>query len=252
MGALGIRIGVGLGGRRRRGPFTPAMLFANGEQGVWFDPADLATMSQDNAGTVPATLDAPVGRLGDKSGRGNHAVQAAAAARPILRKDEGGRHYLQFDGTDDLLRALFSIPQPFERVSAIRQGNSDGNSRQTFGGGSAAGGMLFHHAPVPSLSIASSVTAATRTDFPAGTTAVVTERFDGSNSRLGVNLAAFTTGHPGAVSPGGITIGGRHDGLSSGASNVRLYGLVMRAGAMGDTRLAQLRQHLAEKAGVVL
>jgi hypothetical protein len=252
MGALGFRIGVDLSGRRRRVPFTPALLFAGGEQGVWYDPADLATMTQDSAGTMPAALDAPVGRVLDKSGRGNHAVQANAAARPMLRRDEGGRWYLQFDGTDDLLRALFTITQPFERVSAIRHGNLDGNSRHSFGGGSAAGGILFHHAPVPSLSIASTVTAATRSDLPAGTTAIVTERFDGANSRLAVNLAAYTSANSGLVVPGGITIGGRHDGGATGASNLRLYGVVMRAGAMGDTRLGQLRQHLAEKAGIVL
>lgn len=60
-------------------------LFAAGEQGVWYDPADFSTLFQDAAGTIPVTaLEQPVGRMLDKSGRGNHATQATAAARPVV------------------------------------------------------------------------------------------------------------------------------------------------------------------------
>lgn len=43
-------------------------LFANGEQGFWYDPNDLSTMFQDAAGTVPVTaVGQPVGLMLDKS-----------------------------------------------------------------------------------------------------------------------------------------------------------------------------------------
>ena len=62
-----------------------AELFANGEQGVWYDPSDLSTLFQDAAGTLPVTsVEQPVGRMLDKSGRGNHASQTTTTARPIL------------------------------------------------------------------------------------------------------------------------------------------------------------------------
>ena len=62
-----------------------AELFANGEQGVWYDPSDLSTLFQDAAGTAPVTgVEQPVGLMLDKSGRGNHASQATTTARPIL------------------------------------------------------------------------------------------------------------------------------------------------------------------------
>lgn len=62
-----------------------AALFAAGEQGSWFDPSDMSTLFQDAAGTIPVTaLEQPVGRMLDKSGRGNHATQATAGARPVL------------------------------------------------------------------------------------------------------------------------------------------------------------------------
>lgn len=65
-------------------------LWRNGEQGVWYDTSDLATMFQDAAGTLPVyapgqgQIDPPVGRILDKSGRGNHATQATTTSRPTL------------------------------------------------------------------------------------------------------------------------------------------------------------------------
>lgn len=69
----------------RYGGFSPASLFAAGEQGVWYDPSDFSTMFQDVAGTTPVTaVEQPVGRILDKSGRGNHATQSTTASRPVL------------------------------------------------------------------------------------------------------------------------------------------------------------------------
>jgi hypothetical protein len=48
--------------------FSPASLFAAGEQGVWYDPSDFTTMFQDVAGTTPVTaVEQPVRLLLDKS-----------------------------------------------------------------------------------------------------------------------------------------------------------------------------------------
>jgi hypothetical protein len=50
------------------GVFTPASLFANGEQGAWYDPSDLTTLFTDSAGTVPVTgVEQFVGLMLDKS-----------------------------------------------------------------------------------------------------------------------------------------------------------------------------------------
>jgi Concanavalin A-like lectin/glucanases superfamily len=65
--------------------FSPASLFAAGEQGAWYDPSDLTTLFQDSAGTTPVTaVEQPVGLMRDKSGRGNHAFQSTSASRPVL------------------------------------------------------------------------------------------------------------------------------------------------------------------------
>lgn len=62
-----------------------AALFSAGEQGVWYDPSDFSTMFQDAAGTIPVTtVGQAVGRILDKSGRGNHATQTTDTKRPVL------------------------------------------------------------------------------------------------------------------------------------------------------------------------
>jgi hypothetical protein len=66
--------------------WSPAKLFAASEQGVWFDPSDITTLFQDSTGTTPVTaVEQPVGKILDKSGRGNHATQATAGSRPTYR-----------------------------------------------------------------------------------------------------------------------------------------------------------------------
>ena len=84
--------------------FLPTDLFASGEQGVYFDPSDITTLFQDSAGTIPVTTAGdPVGKILDKSGRGNHATQSTAGKRPTWQVDPYGYGYLAFDGVDDFM-----------------------------------------------------------------------------------------------------------------------------------------------------
>ena len=67
--------------------FTPAALFTTGVNGAWYDPSDFSTLFQDAAGTTPVTaVGQPVGRILDKSGRGNHAFNPSgnSANFPVL------------------------------------------------------------------------------------------------------------------------------------------------------------------------
>lgn len=82
--------------------FSPLTLFAAGEQGAWYDPSDLSSLFQDSAGTTPVTaIGQPVGKMNDKSGRGNHVIQAIAGQRPTLQQDGSGKYFLSCDGVDD-------------------------------------------------------------------------------------------------------------------------------------------------------
>lgn len=114
---VNVKVGIGrgvfeapgatvIGGKKPSFNLEILKLFANGEQGFWYDPNDLTTMFQDAAGTIPVTgVGQPVGLIRDKSGRNNHAFQTTSASRPILRKNAvTGANYLEFDGSDDFLQ----------------------------------------------------------------------------------------------------------------------------------------------------
>lgn len=141
---MAMRLGLGLGLGAITSPltgggggFSPASLFANGEQGAWYDPSDFSTMFQDSAGTTPVTaVGQPVGRILDKSGRGNHASQSTAAARPVLQQDGNGKYYLAFDGVDDkLLSTSIDFSGTNEATLAVAFSRTN----------DAAAGYIFSH-----------------------------------------------------------------------------------------------------------
>lgn len=114
---VNVKVGIGrgvfeapgatvIGGKKPSFNLEILKLFANNEQGFFYDPNDLSTMYQDAAGTIPITaVGQPVGMIKDKSGRNNHASQTTSASRPILQRNATtGAYYLAFDGADDFLQ----------------------------------------------------------------------------------------------------------------------------------------------------
>lgn len=102
---MSLFLGIGLGPTAKRGGAisNPESLFASGEEGIWYDPSDLSTLWQDSARTIPVTSDGdPIGAMDDKSGNGNHALQATAGKLPIY-KTSGGLHWFEFDAANDFL-----------------------------------------------------------------------------------------------------------------------------------------------------
>ena len=70
---------------------------------VWLDASDTNTLWADTNGTVPAT--AGVARWDDKSGNGNHQLQATASAQPMTgSRNINGVNALDFDGADDTMQ----------------------------------------------------------------------------------------------------------------------------------------------------
>ena len=101
-------------------------IFTNNEQGFAYDPNDLTTMFQDDAGTVPITgAGQSVGFIRDKSGNNNHAYQTTSASRPILRQNAvTGAYYLEFDGSDDFLQTSnidFTVTDKVSLFAGIRK-----------------------------------------------------------------------------------------------------------------------------------
>ncbi len=113
---LGRRSGLLFAGRR----FSPTDI-PGGALQLWLR-ADVGVY-QDAARTTPAVADGdPVGGWADQSGQGNHASQATAGNKPLLKLNiVNGRSVLRFDGVDDYLTcAAFSaaLTQPYSGVES--------------------------------------------------------------------------------------------------------------------------------------
>jgi hypothetical protein len=93
IGLPGIGVGMNRGGLEA----VVRSLFAQGEQGVWYDPGDLSTLFQDAGATTRVTATGQTVALArDKSGRGNHLTLSNCT----LQQDAAGFRYLSFNGTD--------------------------------------------------------------------------------------------------------------------------------------------------------
>lgn len=244
------RLGLEL---RQRGAFSPRSLFADGAAGAWYDPADLASLSLNSDGTGAAVTGSPVGRMQDKSGRGNHAVQAVAALCPILRQDSGGRHYLEFDGTDDWIEAAFApaIAHPIDRICAIRQLSWTDGDRII--GSSAIEGVpaLYQRTAADQVRLFSGALGPITSGLATGVNCVITERHHGANSRIALNNGAYVPGDAGTGSAPSIRLAAAQDSnLRPG--HFRLYGLCMIGRALNDAETMRLRRFMAARAGILL
>jgi hypothetical protein len=247
--------------------WTPASLFASGQMGAWYDPSDRSTLWQDTAGTVPVTAAGQsVARMNDKSGRSFHQLQATAASRPTYQVDADGRGYLAFDGTDDFMAVsganVLGLPTAITAVVGMQR-NSDvggawllnGFQGAALAAGQRAWGLLFNVAATPGNLTAFMTdeligsnnrgTAAVTASSVPYVAAWVLDRTQAQASehriRLnGVDQSPLTT-FSANDSTGTFTDAGIMLGSQAGASafcNMRLYGVVLRAGALSAADLA--------------
>lgn len=231
--------------------FDPASLFAAAQAGAWFDPSDLSTLWQDTGAIAPVTsAGQAVARIDDRSGNGNHLVQATAAARPLYQVDSNGKAYLLFDGIDDWLGVAFgaSMSMPWDRITAIRQVGWTLN-RRIFGNRSGGGtGQVLQSGTTPRIRLSDGTAGPENAGLAVGANGVVTERHISGASQLAINNQGYVTGNSGSTATNGLVVGGGAGGTN--LSNIRFYGGVIRAGTMTDEEIANLRAWLAEKSGV--
>jgi hypothetical protein len=110
----GLSLGLGVGLTRRGGGGaapTIASLFADGQQGAWFDPSTNSTLNQvsTNDGAAADAANDPVGYMADRSGRGNNATQATASKRPTYQT---GPARLALDKVDDVMGVTVPVTAP--------------------------------------------------------------------------------------------------------------------------------------------
>lgn len=232
--------------------FSPGSLFPVSTVGAWYDPSDLTTLFQDSAGTTPVTATGQtVGMMKDKSGNGNHATQAGAG-KPTYQVDGSGNPFLSFDGVSNFLTATFTLAQPFDHISAIRQ-ISWTSALRLFDGATVNTAGISQQTASPQLAMfAGSGWTANNSGCAIGSNAVLSARFNGASSSLIANNGAPTTGDAGvSADTGGLTLGACGGNLGFFA-NFALYGLVVRQGTMAAGDLANMHTYLGRKAGLAL
>lgn len=249
-------------------------VFANNEQGFFYDPNDLSTMFQDAAGTVPVTgAGQPVGLILDKSGRNNHASQTTSASRPILRQNATtGAYYLEFDGSDDFLRTAnidFTATDKISLFTGVRKLSDaaagilvelSNNSNLAEGSFYFVAGKDLNLIGYTTLGrgtlgwsegrVASSIT------YPAPDTAVLSVKHDISGSLSSIRRNGVV-GIDGTEDKGTGNFGnyplyiGRRAGTSL-PFNGHLYGLIGIGKIASDGETAAIEKELAKRIGVTL
>ena len=241
---------------------NPLTLFLNGEQGVWYDPSDFSTMFQDSAGTTPVTaVEQPVGKILDKSGRGNHATQATGTKCPLLRQDGNGKYYLYFDGVDDALATSainFTATDKMTVFVGVRKltnssfpvfaefGSYTGNMGSFTLGGANGGGYVWGSKGT----VAANVVVA---GFPAPITNVLTGIGSISTDVAvlranGVQIGALATDQ-GTGNYGNLAL---YIGARAGASlfvNGHIYSLIVRGAQSTATQLVSAETYVNSKTG---
>jgi len=242
-------------------------LFSAGEQGAWYDPSDFSTMFQDAAGTIPVTaVGQAVGRILDKSGRGNHATQTTSTKRPVLQQGANGKYYLLFDGIDDALQtasvnftgtdkvtlwAGVSKLSDAARGMIVEFGNVQLNSfRLNSSISNVTAGAAYRFDTSGSIEAFSS----TNTIYPAPITNTVTGIGDILNNICtikvnNVNSDFLKSGSTGTGNYGNypLFIGSR--GATSLPFNGRLYSLIIRGAQSTATQISNTEAYVNSRTG---
>lgn len=226
--------------------FTPARLF-RGVAGLWYLPANLASMFQDSAGTIPAAINSPVGKILDLSGNGIHATQSTDSQRPTLKQDGAGRCYLEFDGLSQFLTidagTTLTVSQSTIALAAKAR-----NLTSTYQGGLQLVNQVLY------LSTNSNVWGgfngvALNSSHAPSSTLVMVERTVAAN-----NVDLFTNNYAPERKTDGAAFDVRGSYLGTAAPGVQLgqmdfYGCVVTASVLTDTDVYRTSRYLAGKSG---
>lgn len=241
--------------------FSPAALFASGEEGAWYDPSDLSTLFEED-GTTPASVNGPVGKILDKSGNGNHLVQTTETKCPTL-KLASGLYYLEFDGVDDGLQSadidftgtntmsVFSgARKEADEVAVVAElSNNVGGSNGAFRIASIGSNVWRY------TSKGTSGVNANATDYTPPVTSVLTGLSDITNDVNTIRVDGVEKASPTANQGDGpygnwpLNFGARNSGASLHLDG-RVYGLIVRGALSNASEIASAETYIAGKTGV--
>lgn len=210
----------------------------------WHDASDISTLWQDSARSTAVASDGdPVGAWDDKSGGGNHVLQATTAKKPAYKTGiQNGLPVLRFDGDDALVLGGLGRVQPLTYFIIVSFNTQPKWALDGTGGSGA------------NVAIAS--TGTTQVRLVTGT-AIITDLIsydvlhliaataDGVNSFISVDGNAAATGTSGVNNPDGITIGAAGNGLGNVAGDITE--VIVYDSALSAGNVASVKDYLNNK-----
>ena len=251
--------------------FDPANLFANGVNGVWFDPSDLSTLFQNSDGTGAPAVGQPVGYMADKSGNGHNATQPTSTKRPILRT-ANGLYYLEFDGVSSCLKTTFIDFTGTDAMSVfagVKKNDDDNNNTVVELGDNVVFGEAFRvmsfkansnkfgFSSAGDISVSGGVRTAYGNAVAGASTAVLTgvSKISTPSVLLREDGTTVTTvisnQGTGVYDNDPLNIGARNNGTANQLDG-NIYSLIIRNVVSTDAVIANTEAYVARKTGVTL
>jgi len=251
---------------------APPAPFVGLQSDIWLDPSDLTTLFQDAAGTTPVTTAGQsVALIRDKSGKGNHGLQAVVARRPIYRVDEAGNGYLEGDGIDDNIIGTMTVPfgPGWTICAALRRGantgmhsvlgvQSDGNINNYLRIRADSSERLVLMTRVLDADIDRVTTTSANGSFPGTGTSIVSVflRATPGNNEVRINGTLATALTTPSNWPASLALGAsiKMDvfGDFPASANQRFYGMMVFRRILSAAETAATEAYLAARSGVTL
>lgn len=219
---------------------------------AWYDPSDISTLFQDDLGTIPVTASGQsVGMLLDKSGNGNHLIQATSSLRPIWY-NSSGLSWIAGDGIDDAMSRTGVV------TSSVSSGYNACAVEQIASGSLYAAYSGFSKTTYTTdgtFAIARANLALNAALWVGGTSNIIVALAAGTHVltawgtspafNLQVNGATPTTGSSTfTINPNRIDI--------CNATPIKFYGSVLGLTALSAADRVRLNTYLGNKAGIIV
>jgi hypothetical protein len=208
-------------------------MFSGGEAGPYFNLYADNVLFQDIAETIPATETGHPVRVMRSLVNDIKAIAPSDAARVPLNIS-GGVRWLEPNGVDQRMLALFTITQPWSRVTSVRVPligdppvNRQSGKRLYSGGNTQSGELIINGTASGGFSFFDGATRNFTGQLADNTDGVIFEEHNSpSGSRMATDDGAFTAGgNSGATVPGGWNIGSLFNGsVANSFANFRFYG----------------------------
>ncbi len=218
----------------------------------WYDADDISTLWTDSARTdqVDANDDV-IGSWDDKSGNGNHLLQATTSKKPTYKTNTlNSKPTILGDGVDDSLRDAFTFAQPAHIFIIARQNTWTADDTLLDGYGNNKM-RLFQNGTTPDIEQYAGSFGGKDSNMTLATFFLVEAFYSGASSFIKVGDNTATSTNPGTTSPDGLVLFSRGLGTSN-YSDANIAEVVACSAELTGSDLTDLRSYFNTQWGVTV